>query len=340
MREIMLELSTLAESLIEVALQRLCSEEGHRELSEGLCILAFGKLGGRELNYSSDIDLLAVSERPVPARLQSLYRRVVESLRSDLADHLEDGQVYRVDLRLRPFGAEGELVVSRQAVARYYREQAALWELQALLKARPVAGNLALGAGLLRELEPLFCAHRQPRRVVESIQRSRAAAQSRLARARLLSPNIKLGAGGIRDVEFLIQGLQLIHAPRLSPAVGSDGGAGPGGERPAILSGNTLAALAALRGAGVLPEAEAEALRRDYLFLRRIEHYLQIFENRQTHSLPTDPVAQEALARRLLGVEATAEEFQQRVGGCLRRVEASFRRFLAQETAPAAKPAD
>ena len=117
--------------------------------------------------------------------------------------------------------------------------------------------------------------------------------------------NVKLGTGGIREVEFLVQALQLIHAP-------------------AVPDGNTLAALEGLRAAGLLPPGQAESLKRDYLFLRRIEHYLQIFEDRQTHTLPSEPGELAALARRILGPEATAELLAGELEACLRRVRGAW----------------
>ncbi|MBN1834242.1 MAG: glutamate-ammonia-ligase adenylyltransferase [Spirochaetales bacterium] len=312
---IMSELSTLAQALVEVSLRRILSDPAGPPAA-GFCILAFGKLGGEELNYSSDIDLLAVSEGRSGEERGRGYRGTVERLRADLADHLEDGQAYRVDLRLRPFGKAGELVASRESLLRYYREHASLWELQALLKARPVAGDLELGRRFLQEARALLREPRDPAEVIESIEGMRRSARRAVARSLLSSSDIKLGAGGIRDVEFLVQGLQLIHAPRLQAA---------------LLSGNTLEALDALGQVGVLQREAVEGLRRDYLFLRRIEHYLQLFENRQTHSLPTDPAALEALARRLFGLEATAEQFLAQVADCLRRVEEAYRRSLLRQ---------
>jgi glutamate-ammonia-ligase adenylyltransferase len=343
MREIMRELSVLAEALIDVSLHRTLDRQGE---DGGFCVLAFGKLGGEELNYSSDIDLLALSERPTHEDEAEIYRKTMEMLRADLADHLEDGQVYRVDLRLRPFGKAGELVASREALIRYYRDQASLWELQALLKARPVAGDRELGRRFLEAAASLLSEPRDPKAVVESIEGMRQAARRKLSRTIPASPNIKLGAGGIRDLEFLVQGLQLIHAPGIAapgiagpriltpgiPAPGALPGAGATDGKPPVdlLKANTLEALEALRSAMVLPYEAAEALRRDYLFLRRIEHYLQVFENRQTHSLPVDPQGLETLARRLLGLEATVGEFLGRVDGCLQRVEAAYRRYLLE----------
>ncbi|MBN2553338.1 MAG: glutamate-ammonia-ligase adenylyltransferase [Spirochaetales bacterium] len=316
--EIMEELSMLAEAALQVELERLLRKFEAGRIGDGFCLLAFGKLGGRELNYSSDIDLLGVSAKPLDPESELLFKRVMDDLRSDLSAHTEEGAAYRVDLRLRPFGRSGELVGSVERLVRYYREQAAIWELQALLKARPVAGNIRLGETFLGRVEALLCESRCPKQVAASLERMRMRSQGKLHQGIKTGRNIKLGSGGIRDVEFLVQGLQLVHAGRVGSAQA----------RSKLLSGNTLAALAALRELAVLSPVASEQLRRDYLFLRRIEHYLQIFEDRQTHTLPRDSAQLQALSRRMLGPEADAALFGQRVDACMDRVHAVYRRFF------------
>ena len=310
--EIMEELSNLAEALLQIELERLWEILGAGERGDGFCLLAFGKLGGGELNYSSDIDLLAISANPLDQDSEELFRKVMDTLRKDLSTHTREGAAYRVDLRLRPFGRSGQLVSSVPRLIQYYGRQAALWELQALLKARPVAGNQRVGQAFLCECRAFFLQPRAPGEVVASVEKMRKTTQDRLTQGIESGRNIKLGGGGIRDVEFLVQGLQLIHA-----AAGE-----------AVLSGNTLTALSALREQGILTVLEAENLRRDYLFLRRIEHYLQIFEDRQTHTLPRDPQELQALSRRMLGAGTGAPQFLQRVSACMDRVQASYRHFI------------
>jgi glutamate-ammonia-ligase adenylyltransferase len=312
--EVMEELSNLAEALLEVELQRLWGMLGAEDQGKAFCLLAFGKLGGGELNYSSDIDLLAISSKPLDEVSEDLFKRVMENLRKDLSVHTEEGAAYRVDLRLRPFGRSGELVSSVPRLIRYYREQAAVWELQALLKARPVAGNRRVGEAFLTECRAFFHEALSPADIAASLEKMRKTTRGRLNQGIESGRNIKLGSGGIRDVEFLVQGLQLIHAAE--------------GEK--LLSGNTLSALSALGERGVLTVLEAETLRRDYLFLRRIEHYLQIFEDRQTHTLPRDDQELQALSRRMLGAAAGTPQFLERVAACMERVEASYRRFFGR----------
>jgi len=312
--EIMEELSMLAEALLQVELDRLWETLGAGEQGDAFCLLAFGKLGGGELNYSSDIDLLAISGDPLNEESESLFKGVMDGLRKDLSTHTEEGAAYRVDLRLRPFGRSGELVSSASSLLQYYRDRAAVWELQALLKARPVAGNRRVGEAFLSECKALFHEPRAPEDISSSLKKMRKTTHGKLNQGIESGRNIKLGSGGIRDVEFLVQGLQLIHAA----------------EGEGLLSGNTLAALTALREQGILTVLEAENLRRDYLFLRRIEHYLQIFEDRQTHTLPRDPQELQALSRRMLGPDAGTPQFLQRVSACMERVEAVYLRFFRE----------
>ncbi len=340
-QEVMQELSALAESLIQVSLERIWLEEDSPEPAERLCVVAFGKLGGGELNYSSDVDLLVICASGTPPEERAGLQRHAERLRADLSSYLEEGHAYRVDFRLRPYGSSGELVNSLEGVARYYQEEAGQWELQALLKARPVAGDRRIGRALMAERLRLLSRRFDPGAVRSSILELRRAArgQEEAATRRLRGAgrdNIKLGPGGIRDVEFLVQGLQLLHLSPVAAGAGQDGGGeaagagaagGPAGAE-GLLSGGTLPALEALRQAGVLAGAEAEELRRDYLFLRRIEHYLQIFEDRQTHTLPADRAQLEALAARL-GIGG-AEELLERLARCRARVEARFRAHLEE----------
>jgi len=327
-QDTMRELSTLAEVISAETLRRVLSrwkDEGKippqpERLEERFCLLAFGKLGGRELNYSSDIDLLGLFEALGPAGagdpgssgpppdLKRLFAGVMEQLGKDLAGHTEEGSAYRVDLRLRPYGRAGELVPSLDALVEYYRTGASLWEIQAALKIRPIAGNRALGEAFLQRIRPLLLARRKPEEIVASVEKMRRTAAGRSAGPSGAVSDVKSGEGGIRDVEFLIQGLQLIHAP----------------DRPELLEANTLTALRRLERADLLPAQTASRLEQDYLYLRRVEHFLQIMEDRQTHTLPQDPAELDALARRILGVTGTAPAFQEELQACRNRVRAAY----------------
>jgi glutamate-ammonia-ligase adenylyltransferase len=278
-----------------------------------LCILAFGKCGGRELNYSSDIDMVGIYQERSPPGVDdgAFYSRVLETVRADLMGHTGEGFAYRVDFRLRPYGRAGSLAVSSQAALRYYGSAAAaLWELQALLKARPVAGNRALGHRLLADLRPVLAGPHDLRRLVASIRHLRARATETHARTGVL--DIKTGPGGIRDIEFLVQALQLAHGKRL----------------PGILLSGTQEAVEALVAAAVLSPADGKALDEDYALLRRIEHFLQLFEDRQTHALPEAPAQRDALARRVLGPGYSGADLMRILGEVTQRTARHFEEGL------------
>ena len=314
-REIMSDLSVLAVALIQAALERVWARRpADQRWADSFCVLAFGKLGGGELNYSSDVDLLGVYERAGDggAEQDETCAQVMEGLHADLARHTEEGYAYRVDLRLRPYGGSGAIVHSAEALERYYRDQASLWEVQALLKLRPIAGNNAVGGRLLGRLEPIL---RQPRSagdVVVAIRRLREQTLKQQSRRLVPVKDVKSGLGGLRDVEFLAQGLQLMHAAGHAE----------------LLTGNTLEALERLQEAGVLPERVAGPLAEDYIFMRRVEHCLQILEDRQIHTLPQDPAELTALARRMMGIDATAEAFLGEVEERTRRIHKAYQQHL------------
>ncbi|EFK11014.1 [glutamate--ammonia-ligase] adenylyltransferase [delta proteobacterium NaphS2] len=327
-REVMAELSILADAITQAVVekdwQRL-GEEGRlpetlKDPDSSFCVMAFGKLGGNELNYSSDIDLLALYEdasdpnAPSPHRgdMKRLYTQIMEFVRSDLSDHTEEGYVYRVDLRLRPFGSSGDLVPSLNGLLTYYREKASLWEIQAAFKLRPMAGNLSLGYRFLEALKPLLLEKRDRRLVVDSIEHMRRAAIRATTRGIQRGTDVKSGFGGIRDIEFLVQGLQLIHAP----------------ENAMLLQGNTLQALNVLNETGILERDIAGQLREDYLFLRRIEHFLQILEDRQIHVLPKDPVELDVLSKKVLGPDATAAAFLAGLNDRFKRINDFYQTYL------------
>ncbi len=327
-QDIVQDLSSLAEVIVQAALEKVWEDlrDGGKLSGFGedpeccFCVLAMGKLGGKELNYSSDIDLVGMwDERGYLSGPEQgwnhdpggLFARVMEALRSDLSSHTEEGYAYRVDLRLRPFGRSGELVPSFSALRRYYEEKASLWEVQAALKTRALAGNLVLAHHFLEGLRPVLLRQHLREAVVDSIERMRNEALKAFRKPG--APlDIKSGVGGLRDVEFMVQGLQLIHAPG----------------NPALLEGNTLAALDLLGEARLLPSSSVEELKRDYLFLRRVEHYLQIMEDRQIHALPKDPAEVDALGKRVMGADTGPEEFMAALTECVTRVRGAYTRYL------------
>jgi len=305
------EISDLADGVISAALER---RQGAGGSVPRFCIVAFGKLGGRELNYSSDIDLLGICASADGSDPVEAASRLMEALRGDLSAHTTEGYAYRVDLRLRPYGTSGQLVFTLPALDEYYGSQAALWELQALLKARPVAGDPALGAAFLQVARKMLLVPRDHAEVAAAIDTLRREAVRGLSRSVLTTKDIKTGLGGLRDVEFLAQGLQLSHAH----------------DHPALICGGTLPALKSLADEGILPRGVAEQLSADYVFLRRVEHFLQIYEDRQTHSLPRDPAQLRALARLMLGGGATSAQLLSALDERFQRVRSAYENSLKE----------
>ena len=256
------------------------------------CILALGKLGGEELNFSSDIDLLYVCEGEglcgkgstgSPISSVQFYTKVAEWVTQALNARTQDGFLFRADIRLRPDGAYGPLVQTREGLESHYALAGQTWERLALLKARPAAGDIAFGAEILEDLHSF----RYPRRPPPSLLSEVAAMKRRTERERVglerLALDVKQGPGGIREVEFIAQSLQLLSA----------------GKFPFLQTHSTVGALEALARFELMPAEEAQALREAYWFLRGVEHRLQIREEEQTHSLPEEPGEKDALARSL-----------------------------------------
>lgn len=327
-RGIVRDLSLVADAIIQESLERiwldLNREHGglvvDARLDEAFCVFAFGKLGGRELNYSSDIDLLAVYDdravvgvklsdgRPV----SSIYFQVMDRLRDDLARHTGDGYVYRVDLRLRPYGQSGPLVPTLAALVSYYRNTASLWEMQAALKLRPVAGNFTVAESFLQEIRRQLAGLRDRQQIIASVCRLREQTVKKQVIRGHEHANVKESAGGIRDIEFLVQALQLIYA----------------GEYPAIITGNTLEALQKLEDKKILSRSTVVLLQDDYILLRTIEHFLQIFEDQQRHLLPDDPHEREALAKRIWGFDANPQVCMAHIQEVMTRVREEYNRYL------------
>jgi [glutamine synthetase] adenylyltransferase / [glutamine synthetase]-adenylyl-L-tyrosine phosphorylase len=244
------------------------------------CVLALGKLGGGELNFSSDIDLIYCHEGDGALEL---FTKVAETVTGMLSARTQDGFLFRVDVRLRPEGAWGPLVQPVSSMEYHYATAGQTWERMALVKARPVAGDLALGAELLEDLHPF----RYPRRPPPSLLAEVAAMQSRSERelvgVEALDRDVKHGPGGIREIEFMVQSLQLLHAGRF----------------PFFQTPSTAAALEQLVRYELMGPDDARFLGEAYWFLRKVEHRLQIREEGQTHELPADPALLAELATSL-----------------------------------------
>ncbi|RPI75121.1 MAG: glutamine synthetase adenylyltransferase, partial [Planctomycetaceae bacterium] len=275
LRRVTVQLSLLADALTRSCLSHAYAESGISP--QGFCVIAMGKLGGEELNYSSDIDLLFLAESS-----SSVHWRIGQRLIKALTGASAAGFMYRVDMRLRPWGTAGELVSSVDSHLGYLAQHARLWEKQSMLKARVIAGDLALGNSFLKRAAPLLF-QAPGDQVRESVRLMKKKIEDGLKQKGRLWGEVKLGEGSIRDVEFVVQYLQLVH----------------GGEQPAVRTFNTLDALVRLADMGFLHADEYRLLSDGYVFLRSVEHALQLMHNKQVHELPRDEAELGYLARRL-----------------------------------------
>ncbi|MCR9202537.1 MAG: glutamine synthetase adenylyltransferase [Planctomycetaceae bacterium] len=269
-----LQISLLADALVQTCLEIACDDYG--VATSPFAVIALGKHGGEELNYSSDIDLIFIGT------FDATSAKIARGLIDGLSCKMTTGFLYRVDMRLRPWGDAGALVSTPETYHDYLRTSAEPWEKQALLKARRVAGPEEPAAAFFADLpEVLFDTTESE--VVAGVRSMKEKIEARLRRAGQLETEIKLGSGSIRDIEFLVQALQLIH----------------GRSQPQLASPNTLDALVRLAEFGVLNATVYRQLREGYIFLRTIEHALQLLHNQQTHELPAGENQREWLARRM-----------------------------------------
>ena len=293
------EISDLADVCIQVALTEALTwadaRMGTPETSQGercpFVVIGMGKLGGRELNPGSDVDLMLFYEtdegavvnagRATELTLHEYFAKVAQRMTATLDDVTEDGIVFRVDLRLRPEGSRGPLVNALPAAERYYETWGRTWERAALSRARPCAGDLAFGKRLLEALGPFVWR----RSVDPKIAREMAAlvAQARDESKGDVERDLKIGRGGIREAEFFVQSLQLIW----------------GGREPSLRSPGTFDALRRLRARGFVTEREAREVTDAYVALRRLEHRVQFATGLQTHALPPPGELLETIARSL-----------------------------------------
>jgi glutamate-ammonia-ligase adenylyltransferase len=291
------QISHLADAVCAAALQfafrKLVDKHGHPRGRDGqlstMTVIAMGKLGGQELNYSSDIDLVffyradGETDGPRPIANRDFFDRAGRQLVKLLSGNTPLGVAYRVDMRLRPGGQRAPLSCSAGNAASYYDLQGRTWERQALVKARAVAGDLWLGERLLRQLHNWVYERRLTAAEINGIKALKRQIERRALEEGDAFTNLKTGHGGIRDIEFAIQFLQLLH----------------GGELPEVRTGNTLEAIARLYRAGCLNSQEQTLLDAGYRWLRQLEHRLQIMFDLQTHSLPDDTGELARLARRM-----------------------------------------
>jgi glutamate-ammonia-ligase adenylyltransferase len=283
-----LELATIAQACLGAAL-------AIAEPEATMAVIGMGKLGGRELNYSSDVDLVFVHDGP-----SHDAERAAQAVLHTMSDQTADGIVFRSDVGLRPEGRSGALSRALGAYTAYWDRWAQAWEFQALLKARPVAGNRALAERFVHEAEARVFPDVARPDIVREIRAMKARSESELRRRGLDEREVKRGRGGIRDIEFSVQLLQLVH----------------GRTDPRVRTPTTLDALAVLGEGGYVSADDAKQLHDAYVWLRTVEHRLQLVDEQQTHTLPAADDLRSRLARVLglrdRGGESALQQFDER----------------------------
>jgi [glutamine synthetase] adenylyltransferase / [glutamine synthetase]-adenylyl-L-tyrosine phosphorylase len=325
-------LTDVAEMALGAAVRHLLGEAGARgklafpdpqtpAAGCGYIVLAMGKMGGHELNFSSDIDLMvffdpAVSSLAPNVEASPFYVRMTRELVKLLQQRTADGYVFRVDLRLRPDPSSTQIAISTEAALNYYESRGQNWERAALIKARPCAGDVAAGERLIRELAPFVWRKYLDYAAVADIHAMKQEIHAYRGHGEIAveGHNIKLGRGGIREIEFFVQTQQLIA----------------GGRHSQLRGRGTVATLAELAAGGWIDAAARDELTSAYDFLRRVEHRLQMIADEQTHTLPADREALGALAR-FLGFKSR-DDFATALLAHLRAVEKHYIKLF--ETAP------
>ncbi|WP_459206983.1 bifunctional [glutamate--ammonia ligase]-adenylyl-L-tyrosine phosphorylase/[glutamate--ammonia-ligase] adenylyltransferase [Pseudomonas sp. MLB6B] len=326
LKETCRDLSDLADACIDQAYQwlypRHCQQFGtpvgaRSGEAQHMVVLGMGKLGAVELNLSSDIDLIFAfpeggETQGVKRALdnQEFFTRLGQRLIKALDPVTVDGFVFRVDMRLRPYGSSGALVLSFNALEHYYQDQGRDWERYAMIKARVVAGDQAAGAQLQAMLRPFVYRRYLDFSAIEALRTMKQLIQQEVRR-KGMADNIKLGAGGIREVEFIAQAFQLIH----------------GGRDLSLQQRPLLKVLATLEGQGYLPPAVVAELRDGYAFLRYTEHAIQAIADRQTQMLPDDALDRARVAY-MLGF-ADWEGFHAQLMQWRERIDWHFRQVIA-----------
>ncbi len=316
--EITRRLSDLADAcaraVLEIVFDEIAVDDTH---PRGLAVIAMGKLGGRELNYSSDIDLIFASD-DADEDTMTFYTKVARRFTDAINALTEEGYLYRVDLRLRPDGKAGPLVNTEAALRVYYENRGRPWEFQALLKARTIAGDTPLGGRVLDTLAKLIYNPALPYSPLEAVGAMRDQIKDNLSSAQR-GYNIKLMAGGIRDIEFVVQAIQLMHGNQVTE----------------LRTSNTLTGLAMIRERDLLKKWDVDNLSAAYRFFRLVEHRLQMMHQFQTHTLPNAEAEVVLLARRVstgpLG-SYTTESFIETLSKHLNNVRNFADSFFAGES--------
>ena len=301
MEETVRELSALADASLEAA-YRYGRAEVEKEYGtlllpgkpehNGFVVLGMGKLGGAELNFSSDIDVIFLfgdddgessGGRKGKTTPREFFSAIGQKIIQAMGDVTQDGFVFRIDLRLRPLGANGPLVQSVNSAMVYYESWGQCWERAALIKARPVAGDLDLGKQFLKEVEPFIYRRYLDYTTVDELRHMKARIENELLTGDGKERNIKLGYGGIREIEFFTQALQLVN----------------GGYEASLRGPGTLLALEQLARHNFITAQDKDRLSEAYRFLRQVEHKIQMVQEAHTYSIPEGKEEEKALARRL-----------------------------------------
>ena len=316
-------LSTLACECLEQALaqaeETVAQRHGRLNTPDGsparLAVLALGKLGGDELNFNSDLDLVfchgasGQSDGRRSLEPRDYFGRVVRELSRLMEEITSNGRVWIVDTRLRPFGQAGAMVWSVDAMEQYFINEGRAWERYAWLKARPVAGDLGLGHDLLARISPFVFRRYLDYGLFDSLRELHAEIETRSHREEL-QDDIKRGPGGIRELEFLVQSLQLLR----------------GGREAALRTPGFLPALRAARDIGIIDPEQMEKIGENYRFLRALENRLQLVTGRQTHELPPDPAPREDLA--ILMEQEDWDALDKKTASVRKNVRESFRKLF------------
>jgi len=327
-------LGTLATHCLQAALehhhQLLAEKHGQPCTADGqpqkLVVLALGKYGGGELNLSSDIDILfcydsagdCASAGRRPLSVDQFFTRQARAVIASLAEPQDEGFCFRVDTRLRPFGDSGPLCSSLAAMEQYYQREGRDWERYALIKARPVAGDLVLGQRVMQLVRPFVYRRYIDFSAVEALQEMHLSVLDDARRSDRLG-DIKRGPGGIREIEFLVQCFQLLR----------------GGRELTLQTPSLLAALAAVEDLQLMNEAAVQRVHADYGFLRQLENRIQAQHDRQTHQVPAGEDLQRVVQAMRM---AEVEEFQTRLAEVRNSVNRRFEAIFPSRPEPAADP--
>jgi len=319
------ELSQIAEICLRRVFQFWDAELRQRYGSPGaeFAILALGKLGGGELNHSSDVDLLFLYSEEGQLTPHLSYHQFFNRLGNKILETFSaphpTGSLFRVDLRLRPEGSAGPLARSLESMENYYAGFGETWERIALIKARGIAGSRELAYDFLRLHQPFIYPKSATPDLLEEIGKIKHRIERDVVGPEKLGRDVKLGRGGIRDIEFIVQTLQFIHGAR----------------NPFLQEASMLKALRALRELDLLPHDEVLALDNAYRFLRRVEHRLQIEAEQQTHTVPDEPEPLTRLAQSLRF--SSAADFTAALHDRMGSVRPIFRRIISDTPAQVAK---